>query len=93
MGIDHGHSTPGLRDPGGHPAEKSPYNENLNIPNEVLLFIADQVNTNIRELEGRLYPGYCLRFPVGKKISVELAREALKDIIYNRDRDQVLPSS
>ncbi len=29
--------------------------EGLDIPNEVMLYIANQIDTNIRELEGALY--------------------------------------
>ena len=67
---------------------KKAFNENLNIPNEVLLFIADQVNTNIRELEGAFIRVIAYSSLSEKKISVELAREALKDIIYNRETGQ-----
>ncbi len=36
--------------------------ENLEIPNEAIMYIANHINTNIRELEGALIPCHCLFF-------------------------------
>jgi chromosomal replication initiator protein len=69
---------------------KKARNENLHIPNEVLLFIADQVNTNIRELEGAFIRVIAYASLSEKTICLELAREALKDLIYSKDRDPVI---
>ena len=55
--------------------------EKVEIPNDVALFIAGSVRTNIRELEGRLNRVLAFSSLTGKPISVELARETLKDIL------------
>jgi chromosomal replication initiator protein len=55
--------------------------ENLDIPNEVMAYIANQINTNIRELEGALIRVVAYSSLINRDIDVELAQEALKDII------------
>jgi chromosomal replication initiator protein len=57
--------------------------ENLEIPNEVMVYIANQINTNIRELEGALIRVVAYSSLINKDIDVELAQDALKDIIPN----------
>jgi chromosomal replication initiator protein len=63
--------------------------ENLNIPNEVMVYIATQIKSNIRELEGALIRIVAYSSLTNKEISVELASEALKDIISSRNARQV----
>ena len=53
------------------------------IPNDVMLYIANQIDTNIRELEGALIRVTAYSSLVNKDINVTLATEALKDIIPN----------
>lgn len=53
------------------------------IPNEVMLHIANEIDTNIRELEGALIRVVAYSSLVNQEITVELAGEALKDIIPN----------
>src|SRR5699024_852589 len=55
--------------------------EGLEIPNEVMLYIANQINTNIRELEGALIRVVAYSSLVNQDIDAALAAEALKDII------------
>jgi len=55
--------------------------EKIEIPNDVALFIAGSVRSNVRELEGRLNRVVAFSSLTGKPISVELARETLKDIL------------
>ncbi|WP_100332692.1 chromosomal replication initiator protein DnaA [Bacillus xiapuensis] len=55
--------------------------ENLDIPNEVMLYIANQIDTNIRELEGALIRVVAYSSLINKDINADLAAEALKDII------------
>ncbi|WP_010677436.1 chromosomal replication initiator protein DnaA [Bacillus timonensis] len=55
--------------------------EGLDIPNEVMLYIANQINTNIRELEGALIRIVAYSSLINKDINADLAAEALKDII------------
>ncbi|KGX93673.1 chromosomal replication initiation protein [Pontibacillus halophilus JSM 076056 = DSM 19796] len=55
--------------------------EGLDIPNEVMLYIANQIDTNIRELEGALIRVVAYSSLINRDINASLAAEALKDII------------
>ncbi|RXZ83872.1 chromosomal replication initiator protein DnaA [Paenibacillaceae bacterium] len=55
--------------------------ENLDIPNEAMAYIAGQIDTNIRELEGALIRVVAYSSLINEDISTHLASEALKDII------------
>ncbi|MGG0643744.1 chromosomal replication initiator protein DnaA [Sporosarcina gallistercoris] len=55
----------------------------IDIPNEVMLYIANQIYTNIRELEGALIRVVAYSSLVNMDITPDLAAEALKDIIPN----------
>ncbi|MFC4387776.1 chromosomal replication initiator protein DnaA [Gracilibacillus marinus] len=57
--------------------------EGLDIPNEVMLYIANQIDTNIRELEGALIRVVAYSSLTNQDIDASLAAEALKDIIPN----------
>ncbi len=65
--------------------------EGLLIPEDVLLFIAKTIISNIRELEGALNRIIAFSSLANKPISVELANEALKDLI-SRDKPKVITS-
>ncbi|OGO83703.1 MAG: chromosomal replication initiation protein DnaA [Clostridiales bacterium GWC2_40_7] len=60
---------------------KKAQQEKLYIPNDVLEFIADKVASNIRELEGALNKVIAYSSLTENEISVDLATEALKEII------------
>ena len=64
--------------------------EQMEIPNDVALFIAGTVKSNMRELEGRLNRVMAFSSLTGRPLSVELARETLKDIVGEENR--VVPS-
>ena len=55
--------------------------DGLDIPNEVMLYIANQIDTNIRELEGALTRVVAFSSLINKDINADLAAEALRDII------------
>ncbi|GLX71547.1 chromosomal replication initiator protein DnaA [Paenibacillus glycanilyticus] len=55
--------------------------ENLDIPNEAMVYIANQIDTNIRELEGALIRVVAYSSLINQDITSHLAAEALKDII------------
>jgi chromosomal replication initiator protein len=55
--------------------------DGLDIPNEVMLYIANQIDTNIRELEGALIRVVAYSSLVNEDVTPELAAAALKDII------------
>lgn len=63
--------------------------EQLDIPNDVLLYIASQVSTNIRELEGALIRTVAYASLMNRDIDVPLAEEALKDIISPQNHKQL----
>ena len=63
--------------------------EKVEIPNDVALFIAGTVKSNIRELEGRLNRVLAFSSLTGKPVSVELARETLKDILGTEENRAV----
>lgn len=55
--------------------------EGLDIPNEVMLYIANQIDTNIRELEGALIRVVAYSSLINKDINASVAAEALKNLI------------
>ncbi len=57
--------------------------ENMEIPDDVMLLIANKIQSNIRELEGALIRVVAYSSLTNKAITEELAEEALKDIISN----------
>lgn len=57
--------------------------ENLDISNDVMVYIASKIQSNIRELEGALIRVVAYSSLANKEVSVDLASEALKDIISN----------
>jgi chromosomal replication initiator protein len=65
--------------------------EKADIPDDVSLFIAGTVKSNIRELEGRLNRVLAFSSLTGKPVSVELAKETLRDILGNEE-NRAVPS-
>jgi chromosomal replication initiator protein len=63
--------------------------DDLKIPNEVMVYIATKIKSNIRELEGALIRIVAFSSLTNREISVDLASEALKDIISNKQSKQV----
>ncbi|HLQ83315.1 MAG TPA: chromosomal replication initiator protein DnaA [Pseudogracilibacillus sp.] len=61
------------------------------ISNEVMHYIANQIDTNIRELEGALVRVVAYSSLVNEDINTELATEALKDIIPNKQPKMITP--
>ncbi len=60
--------------------------EGIDLPDEVAHFVARQVRSNIRELEGLLTRVTAFSELTDKPLSVELAKETLKDILPSNDR-------
>lgn len=58
--------------------------EHLDVPNEAMTYIASQIDTNIRELEGALIRVVAYSSLINEDISAHLAAEALKDILPNK---------
>jgi chromosomal replication initiator protein len=63
--------------------------ENLNVPNDVMVFIASRIDNNIRELEGALIRVMAYASLSNAPITLDLATEALKDIIPNGRPKQI----
>ena len=55
--------------------------ENYEIPNEVIVYIANKIHSNIRELEGALIRVIAYASLSNREISMELCVEALRDIL------------
>lgn len=55
--------------------------ENLNVSNDVMVFIADKIASNIRELEGALNRVIAYSSLTESEVTIDLAIEALKDIL------------
>ena len=58
--------------------------ERLNVPNEVMVYVATKIKSNIRELEGALIRIVAYSSLTNRAVSVDLASEALKDIISKK---------
>ncbi len=63
--------------------------ENLQVPNEVMVYIADKIRSNIRELEGALIRVMAFASLSSVPITPEVAIEALKDIIPANNTKQI----
>lgn len=72
--------------------QKNAESYNKEIDNEVLSYIAENVKSNIRELEGAL--NKILAFSKLNKVDINLeyAEEALKDVIYPNKKKEITPS-
>ncbi len=57
--------------------------ENILVPDDVMLYIANNIQSNIRELEGALIRVVAYSSLTNKDITEELTEEALKDILSN----------
>lgn len=55
--------------------------EEMAVPDDVILFIANQIKSNIRELEGALIRIVAFSSLTGSQITVDLAENILKDVL------------
>jgi len=60
--------------------------EGIDLTQDVAYFVARQVRSNIRELEGLLNRVHAFAALTGKPLSLELTKETLKDILPQDDR-------
>jgi len=66
--------------------------EGYNIDNEVIKYIATNIKSNIRELEGALTKIVALsKLDHNREITISLAEEALKDIVSPNENQKVTP--
>ena len=59
---------------------------NIELPSDVAFFIAQHIQSNIRELEGALRRVSASARFTGQPINIELAREALRDLLALQDK-------
>jgi chromosomal replication initiator protein len=60
--------------------------ERVELPENVALFIASKVRTNIRELEGSLIRLIAYSSLTGRDIDLNLTREILRDLLHTEDK-------
>lgn len=60
--------------------------ENVSVPEEVAFFVAKHLRSNVRELEGALRKILAFSNFHGKDITIEVTREALKDLLTVQNR-------
>lgn len=63
--------------------------ENINVSNDVMVYIATKIKSNIRELEGALIRIVAYSSLTNRSITVDLASEALKDIISKKQSKHI----
>ncbi len=66
--------------------------EKLEVPTEVLTFIASKIASNIRELEGSLNRIVAYSTLTNREITIDLAEEALKDLL-SHSKNKVITTS
>ncbi len=67
--------------------------DGYNIDNEVIKYIANNIKSNIRELEGALTKVIALSKLDNKEINLDLAEEALKDFISPNQDTEITPET
>ncbi len=60
--------------------------EKVHIPDNVAIFIASRIKSNVRELEGSLIRLVAFSSLTGRPINLELAQEVLRDLLPSHDR-------
>lgn len=60
--------------------------ESVHIPDNVAIFIASRIKSNVRELEGSLIRLIAFSSLTGRPINLELAQEVLRDLLPSQDR-------
>ena len=60
--------------------------QGVELPDDVAFFVARQIRSNVRELEGALHRIFASARFTGQDLDIELAREALKDLLVFQER-------
>lgn len=68
---------------------KKAANDNWRLPDEVITFIADKINSNIRELEGALIRVIAYASFNNRQLTLELAKEVLHDVISPKGQKKI----
>jgi chromosomal replication initiator protein len=69
---------------------KKANSERISIHNDVILYIANNIATNIRELEGAFIRVIAYSSLTNRRIDVSLAEEALKGILTRQDKPRLI---
>jgi chromosomal replication initiator protein len=64
---------------------KKAIERNITLPEDVAFFVANAVRSNVRELEGALHRIIASSGFTGRPIDIDLAREALRDLLVYRE--------
>lgn len=62
--------------------------ERLPVPEDVVLLIANKIKANIRELEGALIRVVAFSSMTGRRVTLELAEDLLKDLLQAKEAEQ-----
>ncbi len=73
--------------------QKKCSDEDIDTPTEVLEYIAERVESNIRELEGMLVRVNAQAQLMGKPITLEMAQETLAALLSSREPRKITPDS
>ena len=60
--------------------------ERVHVPDNVAIFIASKIKSNVRELEGSLIRLVAFSSLTGRPIDLQLAQDVLRDLLPNEDR-------
>jgi chromosomal replication initiator protein len=71
--------------------EKKSENEDIEVPKDVLYFLAEHIKTNIREMEGALIRVVAYAKLTGEKMTIDLAKNVLKGMIVAEERKITIP--
>ncbi|MFA5146498.1 MAG: chromosomal replication initiator protein DnaA [Candidatus Omnitrophota bacterium] len=66
--------------------KKKSEKETIALPDDVFYFLGEKIKTNIRELEGALIRVVAYSKLIGRDVSLDLAREVLKDMIVEGEK-------
>ncbi|MBI5427275.1 MAG: chromosomal replication initiator protein DnaA [Nitrospinae bacterium] len=71
---------------------KKAENHQKKIPQDVAIFIADNIQSNIRELEGLLLRIIAFSSFTRRPVDLELAKEVLKEFTFDRNKNFTIPN-
>ncbi len=66
--------------------KKKVLTQNIHLPDDVAFFIASVVSSNVRELQGALHTVIAKSRFIGQPIDIDIAREALRDLLMHREK-------
>ncbi len=66
--------------------KKKALSNNIDLNDDIIYFLADKITSNIRELEGALIKIVAFASFTGKKITVDLSKEAISNLLKNEEK-------